>query len=59
VASQVAWPHSLTVDGASVVVYQPQAVEWPDHQTLTTREAVAITPAGEKSRLANLAVWNP
>jgi hypothetical protein len=41
------WPHALTVDGASVTVYQPQAIDWVNHETLTTREAVAITPAGE------------
>ncbi|MEA2789006.1 MAG: hypothetical protein QOG73_1412, partial [Acetobacteraceae bacterium] len=44
-----AWPHTLTVNGATAVVYQPQAIDWPDHATLTTREAVAITPRGEKS----------
>ncbi len=44
------WPHTVTVNGASVVVYQPQAIEWPNHETLTTREAVAITlPGGEDS----------
>jgi hypothetical protein len=43
------WPHTLTVNGATAVVYQPQAIDWPDHATLTTREAVAITPRGEKS----------
>jgi hypothetical protein len=42
-----AWPHTLTVNGANVVVYQPQAIDWPDHATLTTREAVAITPPGQ------------
>ncbi len=43
------WPHSLSVDGAAVVVYQPQAISWPDHGTLTARAAVAITPAGAKT----------
>jgi hypothetical protein len=47
--AQAAWPHSLTVNGATIVVYQPQAVEWPNHETLTTREAIAITLPGEKS----------
>ncbi|WP_146101621.1 hypothetical protein [Rhodopila globiformis] len=48
-AQTPAWPHTLTLDGASVVVYQPQAIEWPSHETLTTREAIAITLPGEKS----------
>src|SRR5437763_3836452 len=47
--AQAAWPNSLTIHGATVVVYQPQAVEWPNHETLTTREAIAITLPGEKS----------
>ena len=47
-ASAPAWPHTLTVNGTNVVVYQPQAIDWPDHQTLTTREALAITLPGEK-----------
>ncbi|HEY4043951.1 MAG TPA: hypothetical protein VGM32_19180 [Rhodopila sp.] len=42
-----AWPHALSVNGANVVVYQPQAIEWPNHETLTTREAIAITLPGE------------
>ena len=40
------WPHSMTVNGASVTIYEPQAIAWPDHQTLSFRTAVAITPAG-------------
>jgi hypothetical protein len=39
----------MTVNGATVVVYQPQAIDWPDHQILTTREAIAITRPGEKT----------
>jgi hypothetical protein len=42
------WPHTLTMNGATVVVYQPQAIAWVDHQKLTTREAIAITPRGAK-----------
>lgn len=40
------WPHSIAADGASVTIYEPQAIAWPDHQALTARTAVAITPAG-------------
>ena len=49
VADEPVWPHTLTVNGASAVVYQPQAIAWPDHRTLTTREAIAITRPGEKT----------
>ncbi|MDQ2804328.1 MAG: hypothetical protein M3Y41_17210 [Pseudomonadota bacterium] len=45
------WPHSLTVNGVEVVVYQPQAISWPEHKTLTARAAVAITPPGAKAPL--------
>jgi hypothetical protein len=48
-AAPTTWPHTLTINGASVVVYQPQAIEWPNHETLTTREAIAITLPGEKN----------
>jgi hypothetical protein len=48
-APEPAWPHSMTINGANVVVYQPQAIDWPDHQILTTREAVAITRPNEKT----------
>jgi hypothetical protein len=48
-SSDLAWPHAMTVNGASVVVYQPQAIDWPNHETLTTREAIAITPPGKKT----------
>lgn len=36
----------MSRNGASVTVYQPQAIEWPGRQTLTARAAVAVTPAG-------------
>ena len=43
------WPHTVTgPNGTTVVVYQPQAVSWPDQKTLTARMALAITPAGAK-----------
>ena len=45
-----AWPHSVTgPNGASVTVYQPQAISWPEHKTLTARAAIAITPKGAKA----------
>ena len=44
------WPHSVTgPNGASVTVYQPQAISWPEHKTLATRAAIAITPKGAKT----------
>lgn len=40
------WPHTIKADGGTAVIYQPQAVTWPDHGTLTARAAVAVTSAG-------------
>ncbi len=45
-AATASWPHTLTRDDASVTVYQPQAITWPDRRTLTARAAVAILPKG-------------
>jgi hypothetical protein len=46
-----AWPHTISRDGASVTVYQPQAIEWPGRQTLTARAAVAVTPPGQSKAI--------
>jgi hypothetical protein len=44
------WPHTITTpDGTSVTVYQPQAISWPDHKTLATREAIAFTRPSDKT----------
>ncbi len=44
------WPHAVSgPNGASAVVYQPQAVSWPGHETLTARAAIAITPRGAQA----------
>ncbi len=44
------WPHAISgPNGSSAVVYQPQAVSWPEHENLTARAAVAITPHGAKA----------
>ena len=46
------WPQTVAApNGATAVVYQPQAISWPDQKTLTTRMALAITPAGAKTPL--------
>src|ERR1700730_6939374 len=48
------WPHTLTKEGASITVYQPQAISWPDRQTLTARAAIAITqPEHDQTILGN------
>ncbi len=47
-AAETMWPHTITYDGASVTVYQPQAVEWPGRQKLTARAAIAVTPRGQQ-----------
>lgn len=41
-----AWPHTISKDGASVTIYQPQATAWPDRKTLSARAAIAVTPKG-------------
>src|SRR5271165_5331883 len=46
VVSAPLWPHTVEKDGASVTVYQPQAISWPDEKRLTARAALAITPKG-------------
>ena len=46
-AAGATWPHTLSRNGASITIYQPQAISWPDRRTLTARAAVAITPAGQ------------
>ncbi len=51
-SSAALWPHTTVVNGASVTVYQPQAISWPDHKVLTARAAVAITPPGTPDKTA-------
>ncbi len=48
-APAASWPHMLTENGATVEVYQPQAISWPDHGTLITRAAMSITRPGSKT----------
>ncbi|HYC14778.1 MAG TPA: hypothetical protein VEC75_11035, partial [Stellaceae bacterium] len=43
------WPHTITTENGSAVVYQPQAISWIDHEKLLARAAVAITRHGEKT----------
>src|SRR6185312_5038171 len=43
------WPHTITMPNATVVVYQPQAIAWPNHEKLTARAALAITRKGEQT----------
>jgi hypothetical protein len=45
------WPRTIAKDGASVTIYQPQAVSWPGRQRLTARAAVAIKPKGRDQAL--------
>jgi hypothetical protein len=50
-AAAAAWPHTISRDGATVTVYQPQAISWPERQTLTARAAVAIARPGQSKPL--------
>ena len=43
------WPHTITGDGGTATVYQPQVISWPEHRTLNTRIAIGITPTGAKA----------
>ena len=43
------WPHSIQGPDGSALIYQPQVITWPDRQTLNTRIALSITPAGSKA----------
>lgn len=42
------WPHQVTSNGNVVTIYEPQAIAWPDRQTLRARAAIEIQPAGGK-----------
>ncbi len=42
-----AWPHQISVNGAEVTIYEPQAIDWANHATLRARAAIAVTPAGQ------------
>jgi Cysteine rich repeat len=45
-AAMSSWPHTISANGATVVVYQPQAISWPEQTTLNARTALAITRKG-------------
>jgi hypothetical protein len=49
--SDLPWPRTVSRNGASVTIYQPQAESWPDRKRLTARAAVEITPAGQTTPL--------
>ncbi len=48
-AGEATWPHTTVRDGATVEVFQPQAISWPDRGTLTARAALAITLPGTQA----------
>ena len=50
-AAATSWPHTTQRDGATVTVYQPQAIAWPERRTLTARTAVAIVRTGQTKPL--------
>jgi hypothetical protein len=44
------WPQTVRgPNGSSAVVYQPQPISWPEHQSLTARAAIAVTTQGAKT----------
>jgi hypothetical protein len=42
----VTWPHTVTAEGGTAIIYQPQVMGWPERRTLDTRIAMAVTPEG-------------
>src|SRR5947208_1172451 len=48
-APEAVWPHTVTGERGSAVIYQPQIISWPDRRTLNARVALGITPVGAKS----------
>ena len=41
-----AWPHTITQDGATATIYQPQPTSWPGETTLHATAAVALQRPG-------------
>ena len=50
-AATASWPHTIVRDGASVTIYQPQAISWPERKTLTAHAALSITRPGPAKAL--------
>lgn len=43
-----AWPHTIkTPNGATVIIYEPQTIDWVNHATLRARAAISVTPPGQ------------
>ena len=42
------WPHTVTNERGSALVYEPQVISWPGRQTLNTRIAMQLTPNDTK-----------
>ena len=53
-AAASSWPHTIEHDGASVTVYQPQAISWP---VTTTRLPASASAAGGAVCSAALGAW--
>jgi hypothetical protein len=43
------WPHIYRGPAATVTVYEPQVISWPDHATLNARAAVSVQDAGSNT----------
>src|SRR5579863_8220053 len=53
-AAAASWPHSIVRDGATVTIYQPQAISWPDRSRITARAALAITRPGQAQLMGTI-----
>ena len=47
-AAAATWPHTVSAEGGSALVYQPQVISWPERLTLNTRIAMELRPAADK-----------
>ena len=42
------WPHTYSGPAATIIVYEPQVISWPDHATLNARAAISVQDKGSK-----------
>ena len=54
------WPHTITTEEATIVLYPPQAIAWEEHRSLEARMAVEVTKKGTRvKRLTSSTTHRP
>ena len=53
--ASVSFPHAVTGEAGTVVVYTPQIDTWKNFESIEARVAVAVTPAGEEEPVFGVA----